>query len=99
MYLRSEDGLAQPERWFDPRWFQLPLPGSAKEPTEDELIDEQMKPGYTVGQITDKVFGILHPEFRGCSLPRSCQELVRLQREWTRLRAKVEGRQKKPPKP
>ena len=101
MYLLSGDGIAQPWNWDWTKQPWLPLPGSggsAPTRTEDEIIDDELKHGLSVGQLTDKIFGNRHPEFRGCSLPRSCQELRELQREWARIHAKIEGRKKNLPK-
>jgi hypothetical protein len=72
--------------------------------TEDELIDDEIKRGTNVNDLTNKIFWDRHPEFRGCRLPRSCQELEQLQREWALIRAKVatkkdQGRRKNLPKP
>jgi hypothetical protein len=114
MYLLSEDGLAQ---W--PRGKKLDVPpiwvpwggGKSKLPergerslTEDELIDDEIKRGASVNDLTNRVFSNRHPELRDCRLPRSCQELERLQREWALIRAKVatkkdQGGRKKSAKP
>lgn len=97
MYLSSGAGIAQPGNWDWTKQPWLPLPGSggsAPTRTEDEIIDDELKHGLSVGQLTDKIFGNRHPESRGCSLPRSCQELRDLQREWARIRAKIERRKR-----
>ncbi len=106
MYLFNRNGLAQ---W----WKDWPVPqpwspiwpgGGGRTATEDELIDDEIKHGLSVDQVTDKVLWNRHPEFRGCRLPRSCQELAQLRREWASIRAKVEakkdrGGRKNVPKP
>lgn len=89
MYFLNEDGLAQwprGENWPmpPPLWF----PGG-RSMTEDELIDDEIKRGVSVNDLTNRVFSDRHPELRDCRLPRSCQELERLQREWALIRAKV----------
>jgi hypothetical protein len=57
--------------------------------TEDEVIDDEIKRGTSVNDLANKVFWNRHPELRDCRLPRSCQELEQLQREWALIRAKV----------
>ncbi len=88
MYFLNPD-LAQ---WPGER--NLPLPsiiwgGRGKSVTEDELIDQEIKRGASVDNLTDKVFQDRYPELWGCRLPRSCQELQRLQREWRLIHAKI----------
>jgi hypothetical protein len=73
MYLFSGDVLGQP-----------PL-----RVTEDTLIDDELKRGTSVNELVNKVFWQRHPEFRGCRLPASCNELKQLQEEWKRIHAKV----------
>ena len=91
MYFLNEDRLAQ---WW-PREENWPVPsiiwpgGGGRSPTEDELIDDEIKRGTSVNDLTNKIFWNRHPEFRDCRLPRSCQELQRLQRDWALVRAKV----------
>jgi hypothetical protein len=72
--------------------------------TEDERIDDEIKRGTSVNDLTNKVFWDRHPGLRGCRLPRSCRELEQLQREWALIRAKVatkkdRGGRKNLPKP
>ena len=96
MYLLNEDGLAQ---W--PGEKNWPVPpiiwpgGGGRSMTEDEFIDDEIKRGASVDNLTDKVFQDRHPELRGCRLPRSCQELERLQREWRLIRAQVATRKER----
>lgn len=91
MYFLNEDGLAQ---WW-PREENWPVPpviwprGGGRSPTEDELIDAEIKRGTSINDLTNKIFWNRHPEFRDCRLPRSCQELEQLQRDWVLVRAKV----------
>ena len=107
MYLLNEDALAQwrPRDWTVPQpWTPIWPWGGARGVTEDELIDDEIKQGTSVNDLTDKVLWNRHPELRGCRLPRSCQELEQLQREWALIRAKVEtkkdrGGRKNLPKP
>ena|SRR5262245_54179687 len=90
MYLLNDEGLAQ-WPWKDD-WPAPPiiLPwGGGRSLTEDEIIDDEIKRGASVNDVTNRVFGNRHPELRDCRLPRSCQELERLQREWAQIRAKV----------
>jgi hypothetical protein len=104
MYLLNEDGLAM---WPDKNWPDLPdffRPGGGRSITEDELIDDEIKRGASVNDLTNRVFWDRHPELRDCRLLRSCQELERLRREWALIRAKVatkknQGARKKSPKP
>ena len=91
MYFLSEDGLAQlwPQRedWpFPPIIFPG---GGGRTMTEDERIDDEIKRGTGVNDLTNKLFWDRHPEFRDCRLPRSCQDLERLQREWSLIRGRV----------
>ena len=89
------DGLGQWWRkdWTGPPWGPIWPGGGGRSVTEDELIDDEIKHGLSVDQVTDKVLWNRHPEFRDCRLPRSCQELTQLQREWARIRVKIETRQ------
>jgi hypothetical protein len=91
MYLLNENGLAQwPPRPEDWPWPRILWPGAeGRSATEDELIEDEIKRGTSVNDLTNKVFWNRRPEFRDCRLPRSCQELEQLQREWALLRAKV----------
>lgn len=78
--------------------------GGGRSKTEDEIIDDETKRGTIVDDFANKIFGNRHPELRDCRLPRSCQELEKLQREWARIRAKVaakkgQGGRKNVPKP
>lgn len=94
VYFLNEDGLAQWPRWDD-NWPLPPIlwPGAGgRSPTEDERIDDEIKHGTDVNDLTNKVFWDRHPEFRGCRLPRSCQELQQLQRQWALIRGKVESK-------
>ena len=60
-----------------------------RSPTEDEVIDDEIRRGTSVNDLTNKIFWNRHPEFRDCRLPRSCQELEQLQREWALIQGKV----------
>jgi hypothetical protein len=73
MYLLNKDGLGQPPRMV----------------MEDKLIDDEIKRGTSVKDLTNKVFWHSHPELRGCRLPASCNELKQLQKEWKRIHARV----------
>jgi hypothetical protein len=82
MYLLNEGRLA---RWW-PREETWPVFPPIIRPrregrsvTEDELIDDEIKGGTSVNDLTNKVFWGRHPELRGCHLLRSCQELEQLQ--------------------
>ena len=107
MYLLNEDGLAEWWRGRDENWPFPPIilpSGGGTIPTEDEVIDDEIRRGTSVNDLTNKIFWTRHPEYRDCRLPRSCQELEQLQREWTLIRAKVatkkdRGGGKKLPKP
>ena len=90
MYLLNEDGLAQ----FWPREGHWPVPpiwpgAGGPAPTEEEIIEKEIKRGTSVNDLTNEIFWDRHPEFRDCRLPRSCQVLEQLQREWALIRAKV----------
>lgn len=54
MYLLNKDGLAQ---WPTRRWPPDPWPvwtrGGGRSVTEDELIDDEIKHGNSVNNITD----------------------------------------------
>jgi hypothetical protein len=106
MYFLSEDGFSQlwprDENWpFPPMIFPG---GGGRTMTEDERIDDEIKRGTSVNDLTNKLFWDIHPDFRECRLPRSCQELERLQREWSLIRGGVaskidQARLKNAPKP
>jgi hypothetical protein len=105
MYLLSDDGVSEWSREWD-RWPLGPLifpGGGGAAPTEDEVIDNEIKRGTSVNDLTNKLFWDRHPEFRDCRLPRSCQELEQLQREWSLIQGKVtakksQGGRTSPPK-
>jgi hypothetical protein len=90
MYLLNDGGLA--EWWREENW-RFPLDiigrGGGPRPTEDEVIDNEIRRGTSVNDLTNKIFWTRHPEYRDCRLPRSCQELERLQREWKLIHGKV----------
>ena len=92
MYLLNEDGLAEWWRERDQNWPFPPIifpGGGGTIPTEDEVIDDEIRRGTSVNDLTNKLFWNKHPEFRDCRLPRSCQELEQLQREWSLIQSKV----------
>ena len=106
MYFLNEEGLAQwPRRGED--WTLPPIiwpGGGGRNPTEDEVIDDEIRRGTSINDLTNKVFWNRHPEFRDCRLPRSCRELEQLQREWALIQGKVaakkdQGGRKNLPKP
>ena len=105
MYLLSEDGVAEWSRDWDKNWPFPPIiiPGGGVPPTEDEVIDNEIRRGMSVNDLTNKLFWSRHPEFRDCRLPGSCQELEQLQREWSLIHGKVtakksQGGRTNPPK-
>ena len=92
MYLLNEDGLAEWWRERDQNWPFPPIifpGGGGTIPTEDEVIDDEIRRGTSVNDLTNKLFWNRHSEFRDCRLPRSCQELEQLQREWSLIQSKV----------
>jgi hypothetical protein len=106
MYLLNEDDLAEWPRGRDENWPFPPIiipGGGGPPPTEDEVIADEIKRGTSVNDLTNKLFWSRHPEFRDCRLPRSCQELEQLQREWSLINGKVtakksQGGRTNPPK-
>jgi hypothetical protein len=106
MYLLSDDGVSEWSRDWDKNWPLGPLifpGGGGAAPTEDEVIVDEIRQGTSVNDLTNKLFWSRHPEFRDCRLPRSCQELEQLQREWSLIHGKVtakksQGGRTTPPK-
>ena len=106
MYLLSDDGVSEWSRDWDKNWPLRPLifpGGGGAAPTEDEVIADEIRRGTSVNDLTNKLFWSRHPEFRDCRLPRSCQELEQLQREWSLIQGKVtakksQGGRTNPPK-
>ena len=51
MYLLDDDGLAQPRPWSE-NWPFPPIWAGGRSPTEDELIDDEIKRGTSVNDLT-----------------------------------------------
>jgi hypothetical protein len=57
--------------------------------SEDKFIDEELKRGTSVKDITNEIFWGRHPQIRGWRLP-TCAGLNQLYDEWKRIQKKVE---------
>jgi hypothetical protein len=67
-----------------------PVTFPAEKVMEKKLIDDGIKLGTSLNDITNAVFWHRHPEFRACRLPASCDALKQLQKEWMGIHKKVE---------